>query len=129
MKTQLILSSLLFLALCACTREQTPSRIVKLAEESGAGPLDGVGELDMRLWLNAHPQVGTRVDALCAPLRANAAAAWPQTTEGRLCVAARISIGQRPLQRKPDNAGFLPGCSDYGQRHNSTRPPLYRRAP
>jgi type IV secretion system protein TrbJ len=36
MRTHVILSSLLLLMLCACTRER-PSRIVKLAEEAGAG--------------------------------------------------------------------------------------------
>ena len=108
----LISSSLVLLALGACTRER-PSRIVRLAEEAGAGPLSAVSTVDMRLWLNGRPQIATRVDALCAPLRSNSTAAWPQTTEGRLCAAARASAGQieaqRHLRRNPDNSGFLPG--------------------
>ena len=112
MRTPIILSCMLLLMLCACTRER-PSRIVQLAEESGAGPLSEVGIVDMRVWLNGHPQVALRVDALCAPLRTNATAAWPQTTEGRLCAAARVLAGQieaqRHLRRNPDTAGFLPG--------------------
>jgi hypothetical protein len=112
MKTHVILSSLLLLTLCACKREQ-PSRIVKLAEDAGAGPLSEVSTVDMRLWLNAHPQIAARVDALCTPLRPNATAAWPQTTEGRLCAAAKVSVGQTDSQRhprrNPDNTGFLPG--------------------
>jgi hypothetical protein len=108
MKVTTILGSLFLLTLGACTREQ-PSRIVKLAEESGAGPLAQVNILDMRVWLRDHPQVATRVDALCAPLRANSPAAWPQTTEGRLCLAARTIEAQRQPRRNPDNAGFLPG--------------------
>ena len=112
MRTPMILSSVLLLMLCACTRER-PSRIVQLAEESGAGPLSEVSTVDMRVWLNAHPQVVVRVDALCAPLRTNPTAAWPQTTEGRLCAAARVSASQieaqRHLRRNPDTAGFLPG--------------------
>ena len=108
MKVTTILGSLFLVALGACTREQ-PSRIVKLAEESGAGPLAQVNILDMRVWLRDHPQVATRVDALCAPLRANSPAAWPQTTEGRLCLAARTIEAQRQPRRNPDNAGFLPG--------------------
>jgi hypothetical protein len=112
MKTHVILSSLLLLTLCACKRER-PSPIVKLAEDAGAGPLSEVSTVDMRLWLNAHPQIAVRVDALCAPLRTNATAAWPETTEGRLCSAARVSVGQTDSQRhprrNPDNTGFLPG--------------------
>ena len=112
MRTPIILSSVLLLMLCGCTREQ-PSRIVKLAEQAGAGPLTDVSVVDMRVWLNGHPQVALRVDALCAPLRTNATAAWPQTTEGRLCAAARVLAGQieaqRHLRRNPDTAGFLPG--------------------
>ena len=100
------------LTLCACTRER-PSRIVQLVEESGAGPLSEVGIVDMRVWLNGHPQVAVRVDVLCAPLRTNPTAAWPQTTEGRLCTAARVAASQieaqRHSRRSPDNAGFLPG--------------------
>jgi hypothetical protein len=112
MRTPVILSSVLLLTLCACTREQ-PSRIVKLAEQAGAGPLSDVSVIDMRVWLNGHPQVALRVDALCAPMRTNATAAWPQTTEGRLCAAARVLASQIEAQRRPrrnpDTAGFLPG--------------------
>jgi hypothetical protein len=112
MRTSVILSSALLLALCACTRER-PSRILQLVEQAGAGPLSDVGAVDMRVWLNGHPQVAIRVDALCAPLRTNATAAWPQTTEGRLCAAARVSASQieaqRHPRRSPDNTGFLPG--------------------
>ncbi|HUE03171.1 MAG TPA: hypothetical protein VMR62_26620 [Bryobacteraceae bacterium] len=108
MKVTAIVTSVFLLALGACTREQ-PSRIVKFAEQSGAGPLADVSILDMRVWLRDHPQVATRVDALCAPLRANAPAAWPQTTEGRLCLAARAFEAQRQPRRNPDTTGFLPG--------------------
>jgi hypothetical protein len=108
MKMLLTAGVLFLLALGACTR-QPPSRIVKLAEESGAGPLGNVSMVGMRVWLRDHPQVATRVDALCVPLRANAPAAWPQTTEGRLCLAARAIEAERQPRRNPDHAGFLPG--------------------
>ena len=112
MRTYLILSSLLVIMLCGCTRER-PSRVVKLAEDAGAGKLSDVSTVDIRVWLNAHPEVATRVDTLCAPLRTNATAAWPQTTEGRLCAAARASVveieSQRHPRRNPDGTGFLPG--------------------
>jgi hypothetical protein len=108
MRTHVILLCLLLLTLCACTRGR-PSRIVKLAEQAGAGPLSEVSAVGMRVWLRDHPQVAARVDALCAPLRANAPAAWPQTTEGRLCLAARTTEAQRQPRRNPDNSGFLPG--------------------
>lgn len=112
MRSNLILSFLLMIALCGCSHEP-PSRIVKLAEDAGAGKLSNVRTVDMRLWLNSHPEVATRVDALCAPLRTNAVAAWPQTTEGRLCAAARASVveidSKRHPRRDPDSTGFLPG--------------------
>ena len=106
--TVVVISSLFVLALGGCRREQ-PSQIVKLAEESGAGPLTNVSIVEMRVWLRDHPQVATRVDALCAPLRVNAPAVWPQTTEGRLCLAARTIEAQRQPRRNSDNTGFLPG--------------------
>lgn len=110
MKILLILGCLLLMSYC--TREPS-SRIVQLAEQAGAGPLSDVNTVDMRLWLNGHPQIAIRVDALCAPQRTKATAAWPQSTEGRLCAAARTIIGrteaQRQLKRNPDNGGFLPG--------------------
>lgn len=111
MKGPFIAISLLLIALIGCTSDR--SRIVKLAEDSGAGPLDGVGLLPMRRWLISHPQIATRVDTLCAPLRPSATAAWPQTTEGRLCLAARTVAEQIEAERQsrehPDHTGFLPG--------------------
>jgi hypothetical protein len=109
----LIVNHLFLLALCACTQER-PSPIVRLTEEeAGAGPLAGVSTSDMAVWLNGHPQVATRVDALCASTRVNARAAWAQTTEGRLCVAARAVETQRRFfhytPAAPDHRGFLPG--------------------
>ena len=112
MRTRVILNSLLLLTLCACTRER-PSRILKLAEQAGAGQLSEASTVDMRVWLNAHPQIAIRVDALCASVGTNGTAAWPQTTEGRLCTAAKISVSQIDVQhhprRNPDTTGFLPG--------------------
>ena len=112
MRTHVILSSLVLLTLCACMRER-PSGIVTPAEQSGAGPFSNVSTNDMRVWLIGHPQIAGRVDDLCAPLRTNATATWPQTTEDRLCTAARISasrieVRQNP-RRSPDTTGFLPG--------------------
>jgi hypothetical protein len=112
MRTHILASFLFLIVLCGCSHER-PSRVVKLAEEAGAGRLSEVSTVDMRVWLNAHPEVATRVDALCAPLRNNATASWPQTTEGRLCAAARTSVveidSKRHPRRNPDSTGFLPG--------------------
>jgi hypothetical protein len=108
MKVTVIASCLFLLVLTWCTRER-PSRIVKVVEDSGAGPLAGVSTPDMRVWLRAHPQIATRVDTLCAPARTSAPAAWTQTTEGRLCAAARVVEAERLPLRDPDHSGFLPG--------------------
>jgi hypothetical protein len=108
MKVTVIVSCLFLLVLTWCTRER-PSRIVKLVEDSGAGSLADVSTPDMRLWLKGHPQIATRVDALCAPARSSATAAWAQTTEGRLCAAARVVEAEGQPRRNPDNSGFLPG--------------------
>jgi hypothetical protein len=112
MRTYLTLSYIVLIALCGCSRER-PSRIVKTAEDAGAGKLSDVSTVDMRMWLNAHPEIAIRVDALCAPVRRNATAAWPKITEGRLCAAARASVveidSKRHPRRDPDSTGFLPG--------------------
>ena len=107
-----IIAGLFLVGFSACTRER-PSPIVKLPEDAGAGPLAEVSSADMGVWLNSHPQVAARVEALCAPVRANATAAWSQTTEGRLCAAAKaIETQRRFFHYTPapeDKQGFLPG--------------------
>ena len=112
MKTPVLMVFLFLVALCAC-RHERPSQIVRLVEEAGAGPLAGVSTSDMGVWLNGHPQIAHRLDALCAPARAKATAAWAQTTEGRVCVAAKaVETQRRFFQYKPaapDHRGFLPG--------------------
>jgi hypothetical protein len=112
MRVTRIITLLFLLAWNACSH-RAPSPIIKLAEDSGAGSLDGVSLPAMRDWLRSHPQVATKLDALCAPLRTNATAAWPETTEGRLCLAARALAGQinaqRQLREHSDHTGFLPG--------------------
>ena len=112
MRTHLFLSFFLLIVLYGCGRERS-SRVVKVAEDAGAGKLSDVSTVDMRVWLNAHPEIAARVDAVCAPLRVNNTAGWPQTTEGRLCAAARASVveidSRRHPRHNPDSTGFLPG--------------------
>ena len=43
----------------------------------------------MEQWLRQHRDMAKEVDGMCAPVRQSAKADWGNTTEGRLCGAAR----------------------------------------
>jgi hypothetical protein len=43
----------------------------------------------MQIWLEKNRELASELDAMCAPVRAGAPAEWVDSTEGRLCRAAR----------------------------------------
>jgi hypothetical protein len=77
------------LALAGCAPHEPPSRIVRKAEVAGAGDLSRASLLAMQVWLEKHRVLAGELDAMCAPVRAAASAEWVDSTEGRLCLAAR----------------------------------------
>jgi hypothetical protein len=100
------------LALGGCGRDRS-SRIVRLVEDAGAGDLRTVSVGSMIQWLDRHPALALKVENLCIDVRKNPLAAWPETTEGRLCNAASRVVGyivwQRSLEEDNDHKSFQGG--------------------
>src|SRR5579862_2830682 len=80
--------SIVFMGLCACSPEPR-STIVEKVEQAGSGNLASVPKDGMREWLGKHKEVAYQVDEMCKPVRQRATAQWTESTEGRLCAAAR----------------------------------------
>jgi hypothetical protein len=89
MKASAFITILAMLAVAGCSIREPPSKIVSKAEASGAGDLSQASLAAMQIWLERHRELASELDVMCAPVRAGAPAEWVDTTEGRLCRAAR----------------------------------------
>jgi hypothetical protein len=80
----------LVLLFSGCSAVNQPvSRIVQKAQACGAGELSGISLTAVQDWFGRHRACAVAVDGMCTPVRANAVAAWTDSTEGRVCVSAR----------------------------------------
>jgi hypothetical protein len=95
--------------LIACGRSEPRSQIVETAERAGSGKLSTVSKDAMREWLGKHKDVAYQVDDMCKTVRQNATAQWADSTEGRLCTAARELAFLRPGPLTSDHKTYLPG--------------------
>ena len=84
---------------CSALKE-TPSPIVQKAEACGAGDLSTTSPASVQDWFGKHRDCAVAVDGMCKPVREKATAQWTDSTEGRVCTAAR-NIAQ--WVRKPSN--------------------------
>jgi len=82
----------LLIVMAGCSVSERPSAIVRKAEAAGAGDLSPASTVAMQAWLERHRDVARGVDRMCAAVRAKAPAQWADTTEGRLCTAARSVV-------------------------------------
>jgi hypothetical protein len=73
----------------ACRKAEPPSAIVDRVREAGAGDVTAASEPGIEDWLRKHKDVAVQVNAMCAPARQNGNAEWGDTTEGKVCLAAR----------------------------------------
>jgi hypothetical protein len=97
------------LTMIGCSVSKVPSTpIVQKAEECGAGPLEGASIATVQDWFGKHRDCAVAVDALCKPVRESAAAKWAESTEGRVCMAAR-SIAQWVRKPSDDHEKFQSG--------------------
>lgn len=94
-----------------CQQAEPPSAIVQRAQDAGAGDLSTASTDSIRQWLGQHRPVAIEIDKMCAPVRGNAPANWGDTTEGRLCTAARQLAFTNPPPGgvKSDGRTFRPG--------------------
>ena len=89
MKAVTFISMIVTLALTACLIHEPPSKIVSKAEASGAGDLSRASLSAMQIWLEKRRDLASELDTMCVPVRGDASAEWAESTEGRLCRAAR----------------------------------------
>ena len=99
------------LGLIGCQRAEPPSAIVQRAQNAGAGDLSAASTDSIRQWLGQHRPIAVDVDKMCAAIRTNAPANCGDTTEGRLCTAARqlAFTNLPPGGVKSDGRTFRPG--------------------
>jgi len=97
------------IGLFACSRPEPRSTIVAKAEQAGSGNLAAVSKDGMREWLGKHKDVAWQVDDMCKPVRQTVTAQWAESTEGRLCAAARALAFWRPGPVTSDDKTYLPG--------------------
>lgn len=101
-------SLVLVLVVSGCAPEPE-SAIVTRAEAAGAGKLAGVPADAIRDWLSKNRAVAREIDSLCAPVREKASAEWAQTTEGKLCGAARSQAFFNSGPARGDGKAYAPG--------------------
>jgi len=92
-----------------CTRQPPPSPIVQKVQDSGAGDLSNLSQLNIQEWLLKHKDLAYQVDAACKPVQEKATAAWQETTEGKVCGAAHQIALARPVPVQGDSVGYWPG--------------------
>ena len=73
----------------ACSRTEPPSKIVESLRKAGAGDLSSASSVAVESWFRERKQIAVAVEAQCRPIRGNASADWHDSTEGRVCSAAR----------------------------------------
>ena len=101
--------SIVLTGLFACSRPEPRSTIVEKVEQAGSGNLAAVSKDGMREWLGKHKEVAYQVDEMCKPVRQKATAQWTESTEGRLCTAARELAFWRSGPVTGDDKTYLPG--------------------
>ena len=93
----------------SCSHPEPGSHIVEKVERAGSGSLTAVSKDGMREWLGKHKDVAYQADEMCKPIRVNATAQWADSTEGRLCAAARELAVWRAGPVTGDDKTYLPG--------------------
>ena len=93
----------------ACTTPESRSAIVDKVEQSGSGSLSPTSTDSIQLWLGKHRDLSHEVDEMCKNARQKATAQWTETTEGRVCAAARNIEVMRAVPAQGDGRTFQPG--------------------
>jgi hypothetical protein len=111
MKATVILVTLLALTGCATKTEEPAGPIVEKAKAAGAGDLVSASAPSMEEWLRKHRDLAVDLDKMCGRARQSGDAKWLDSTEGRLCTAARNAAMYAPKKplRKGDSQTFEPG--------------------
>src|SRR5262245_58943585 len=96
------------LALASCARKEPHSEIVDRAEQAGAGDLTNASAFSVEDWMRKHKDVAVQLSGMCTPVREKAPATWIDSTEGKVCTAARnaaMSTYKYPSDDKTYHSG------------------------
>jgi hypothetical protein len=89
------------LTMAGCTAMREPSStIVQKTTACGAGDVASATTAAVQDWFSKHRDCAVVVDTMCKPVREKAVAQWTDSTERRVCMAAR-NVAQ--WIRKPSN--------------------------
>ncbi len=89
---KLILPFSVILASSACYDPYAQgSKIVREVEAAGSGDLSTFSQSGLVLWFSKRPQMAVKIYAECRPIEKTAPANWPDTAEGSVCNAARLT--------------------------------------
>ena len=95
------------LVLASCARPEPNSAIVQAFEQAGAGPVSsGTSTQAIQDWFRKHRQTAESIDAQCKPVRDKAGAEWGDSTEGRVCQAARTVAASTYKRLDSDHQTF-----------------------
>jgi hypothetical protein len=96
------------LSAVACTLEQQHSAIVDRVRQAGAGDVAAASAFSLEDWMRKHRDVAVEVDKICVPAREKADAQWGDTTEAKVCVAAR-NAAMSTYRSPRDGKGYHSG--------------------
>ena len=84
------ISGAVLLTASGCTKPEPKSAIVEAVQQAGAGPVSpATSSAALEDWFRKHRQTAESIDGQCKPIREKATAEWSESTEGRVCQAAR----------------------------------------
>jgi len=96
------------LALAGCARNEPRSEIVERAQQAGAGDLSKASAFSIEDWMRKHKDVAVQINTMCTPIREKAPANWGDSTEGKVCTAAR-NAAMSTYRYPSDDKKYHPG--------------------
>ena len=86
--------------LVGCQKKEPPSAIVQKLETAGAGDLCAASVNSIQQWLQQHEELALQVKKDCDEIviSGTTKANWADTTEGRICTAARYTSFFHPYK-------------------------------
>jgi hypothetical protein len=87
---------------------EPPSAIVQKTEACGASNPSTATNMALQDWFSKHRDCAVAVDEMCKPVRVKANANWTDSTEGRVCLAAR-NVAQWIRKASSDRQTFESG--------------------
>lgn len=88
MKLFLLVLCAVLMVGCSLSKEP-PSAIVQKASACGGGNASTATKAALQHWFSKHRDCAVAVDEMCKLVRQNANVNWTDSTEGRVCLAAR----------------------------------------